>query len=110
MDAQVNGAGLSDSPADSPGQGIGAHVDCETCFQNTIVTVSPGSSCEMDFVSLESREIRSTLLEPGSALVLRDAGRYQWMHRLLEAALTTSNQNSSPLPEGAPICPDDVWQ
>lgn len=93
-----------------PGQGIGAHVDCETCFQNTIVTVSLGSSCEMDFVSLESREARSTLLEHGSALVLRDAGRYQWMHRLLETALTTSNQNSSPLPEGAPIYPDDVWQ
>ena len=66
-----------------PGQGIGAHVDCETCFQNTIVTVSLGSSCEMDFVSLESREIRSTLLEPGSALVLRDLGRYQWMHRIM---------------------------
>jgi hypothetical protein len=64
----------------------------------------------MDFVSLESREARSTLLEHGSALVLRDAGRYQWMHRLLETALTTSNQNSSPLPEGAPIYPDDVWQ
>jgi alkylated DNA repair dioxygenase AlkB len=66
-----------------PGQGIGAHVDCETCFQSTIVTVSLGSSCEMDFVSLESREIRSTLLEPGSALVLRDAGRYRWMHRIM---------------------------
>jgi hypothetical protein len=66
-----------------PGQGIGAHVDCETYFQNTIVTVSLGSSCEMDFLSLESREIPSTLLEPGSALVLRDIGRYQWMHRIM---------------------------
>jgi alkylated DNA repair dioxygenase AlkB len=63
-----------------PGQGISAHVDCEPCFKNTVVTVSLGSTCEMDFISLESREIRSTLLEPGSALVLRDAGRYQWMH------------------------------
>lgn len=63
-----------------PGQGISAHIDCEPCFQNTIVTVSLGSTCEMDFISLESGEIRSTLLETGSALVLRDAGRYQWMH------------------------------
>src|SRR5215813_11903436 len=66
-----------------PGQGISDHVDCEACFQNIIVTVSLGSSCEMDFVSLESREIRSMLLEPGSALVLRDAVRYQWMHRIM---------------------------
>jgi alkylated DNA repair dioxygenase AlkB len=66
-----------------PGQGIGAHVDCETCFRNTIVTVSLGSTCEMDFVSLESSEVRSILLEPGSVLVLRDAGRYRWMHRIM---------------------------
>jgi len=66
-----------------PGQGISAHVDCEPCFKNTIVTVSLGSTCEIDFVSIESREVRSTLLEPGSALVLRDAGRYRWMHRIM---------------------------
>ena len=65
-----------------PGQGISAHIDCEPCFKNTIVTVSLGSIYEMDFISLESGEVRSALLEPGSALVLRDAGRYQWMHRI----------------------------
>jgi hypothetical protein len=30
-----------------------------------------------------TNKIRSTLLEPGSALVLQDAGRYQWMHRIM---------------------------
>jgi alkylated DNA repair dioxygenase AlkB len=65
-----------------PGQGISAHVDCEPCFKNTIITVSLGSTCELDFVSLESSEVRSTMLEPGSALVLSDAGRYRWMHRI----------------------------
>jgi alkylated DNA repair dioxygenase AlkB len=65
-----------------PGQGISAHVDCEPCFKDTIVTVSLGSTYEMDFISLESGEVCSTLLEPGSALVLRGAGRYQWMHRI----------------------------
>ena len=64
------------------GQGISAHVDCEPCFKDTIVTVSLGSTYEMDFISLESREVCSTLLEPGSALVLGRAGRYQWMHRI----------------------------
>ena len=35
-----------------PGQGISAHIDCEPCFKNTIVTVSLGSVYEMDFISL----------------------------------------------------------
>ena len=63
-----------------PGQGIGAHVDCRACFRNTIVTVSLGSACEMEFEKLG--EARSTILEPGSALVLRDAARYEWRHRI----------------------------
>lgn len=64
------------------GQGISAHVDCEPCFKDTVVTVSLGSAYEMDFISLELGEVRSTLLEPGSALVLRGAARYQWKHRI----------------------------
>ena len=53
-------------------QGISAHVDCLPCFKNTIVTVSLGSVYEMDFINLETKVIRSTLLELGSALVMRD--------------------------------------
>lgn len=64
------------------GQGISAHLDCEPCFKNTIVTISLGSTYEMDFISLESSEVRSTRLEPGSALVLRGAARDQWKHRI----------------------------
>lgn len=65
-----------------PGQGISAHVDCLPCFKNTIVTVSLGSVYEMDFINLETKEIRSTLLELGSALVMRDEARYAWAHRI----------------------------
>lgn len=65
-----------------PGQGITAHIDCAPCFKNTIVTVSLGSAYEMDFLSVESGEIRSILLELGSALVMQDEARYQWMHRI----------------------------
>jgi len=64
------------------GQGITAHVDCEPCFKNTIVTVSLGWVYEMDFISLDTGEVRSTLLELGSALVMRDEARYRWMHRI----------------------------
>ena len=65
-----------------PGQGISAHVDCEPCFKNTMFTVSLGSIYEIDFISLESGEVRSTLLEIGSALILENDSRYQWMHRI----------------------------
>jgi alkylated DNA repair dioxygenase AlkB len=66
-----------------PGQGISAHVDCVPCFKNIIVTVSLGSSCEMDLIDEETKkDVRSTLLEPGSALVLKDDARYKWMHRI----------------------------
>ena len=36
----------------------------------------------MDFISVASGEVRSTPLELGSALVMRDEGRYDWMHRI----------------------------
>ena len=65
-----------------PGQGINAHVDCEPCFKDTIVTVSLGSAYEMDFIGRETGEVRSTMLDPGSALVMRGEGRYRWQHRI----------------------------
>lgn len=65
-----------------PGQGITAHIDCEPCFKNVIVTVSLGSVYEMDFISVATGEVQSALLELGSALVLRDEARYEWMHRI----------------------------
>lgn len=65
-----------------PGQGISAHIDCEPCFKNTIVTISLGSACEMDFINVDSGEEQPIRLETGSALILRDQARYQWMHRI----------------------------
>ena len=34
-----------------PGQGISAHIDCEPCFKDTIVSLSLGSSCIMNFTN-----------------------------------------------------------
>ena len=34
-----------------PGQGISAHIDCEPCFKDTIVSLSLGSRCVMDFTN-----------------------------------------------------------
>jgi alkylated DNA repair dioxygenase AlkB len=65
-----------------PGQGITAHIDCEPCFKDTIVTLSLGWAYEMDFISVATGEVKPALLEPGSVLVMQDEGRYQWMHRI----------------------------
>jgi alkylated DNA repair dioxygenase AlkB len=65
-----------------PGQGISAHVDCKPCFKNTIATVSLGSGCEMDLICVATGEVKTILLDKGSALVLSDEARYDWMHRI----------------------------
>lgn len=63
-----------------PGQGISAHVDCEPCFKDTIVTISLGSIYTMDFYSKDSDTVRSIDLEIGSALVMRGQARLDWKH------------------------------
>jgi len=65
-----------------PGQGISAHVDCEPCFKDPIVTISLGSVYEMDFIAVGTGEVRSVLLELGSAVVMTGESRYDWMHRI----------------------------
>ena len=62
--------------------GISAHIDCEPCFEDTIVTVSLGSAYDMDFICVKTKEVHSKTLELGSALVLNGPARYDWMHRI----------------------------
>lgn len=65
-----------------PGQGIAAHVDCVPCFGDTIATLSLGSECEMEFANTRTGEVRRTILEVGSLLVLADEARYDWTHSI----------------------------
>ena len=64
-----------------PGQGISAHIDCEPCFGDTIVSLSLGSSCIMDFTYKDMKgEKVSYLLEPRSLIVLSGDARNKWLH------------------------------
>lgn len=63
-----------------PGQGIRDHVDCEPCFGATIVSVSLGSACVMNFTHKGTRRKVGCLLEQRSAVVLQNSARYDWMH------------------------------
>jgi|GEM_PF-1070943 len=65
-----------------PGQGISAHVDCKPCFDNTIVSVSLGSSCMMNFTSVKDKTKYSLFLERRSAIVLSGEARYDWQHAI----------------------------
>ena len=64
-----------------PGQGISAHIDCEPCFGDTIVSLSLNSSCIMDFTYKDMKEKKiSYLLEPKSLIVLSGDARNKWLH------------------------------
>lgn len=64
-----------------PGQGIADHIDCEPCFEDTIVSLSLGSPCVMDFKNKEDKKDKyEVLLEPKSLVVITDEARYKWTH------------------------------
>lgn len=65
-----------------PGQGISPHVDCVPCFGDTILSLSLGSPCVMDFTSLKGKRHIPVLLEAGSLVVMKDESRYQWKHAI----------------------------
>lgn len=63
-----------------PGQGIANHTDCKTCFRDTIISLSLGSPCVMDFINTRQELKKSLFLEPRSLIVLRGEARYEWNH------------------------------
>lgn len=63
-----------------PGQGIANHVDCEPCFGETIISISLGSKCVMDFINLKSKEKIEVMLEPRSLVIISGESRYNWTH------------------------------
>ncbi len=65
-----------------PGQGISAHVDCETCFGPAIASLSLGGSAEMVFRNRRSGERRSLMLAPPNLLILSGDARYDWTHEI----------------------------
>jgi alkylated DNA repair dioxygenase AlkB len=64
-----------------PGQGISDHIDCEPCFEDTIISLSLGSPCIMNFKNKDDkRDKHDILLEPRSLVVITDDARYNWTH------------------------------
>lgn len=63
-----------------PGQGITAHIDCEPCFTNYIVSISILAPIVMEFQPLGGGDKLERVLEPRSAVVLAGESRYKWYH------------------------------
>ncbi|XP_055334019.1 alkylated DNA repair protein alkB homolog 8-like [Paramacrobiotus metropolitanus] len=77
--------GLFERPPDQltiniyqPGQGIPAHVDTHSVFENGICSISLGSPVVMNF-SRGSATL-PVVLQPRSALIMKDECRYAWKH------------------------------
>jgi alkylated DNA repair dioxygenase AlkB len=62
------------------GQGIPAHIDAPL-FTDTIVSISLGSTCMMEFTT-EAGAREEQFLEPMSALVIGGEARSQWKHAI----------------------------
>lgn len=61
-----------------PGQGIPPHIDTHGVFEDSILSLSLGSACAMDFKRGSDRI--SVLLPPRSLLVMSGEARYAWTH------------------------------
>jgi len=63
-------------------QGISKHVDCVTCFTDTIASISLCAPCKMDFEQIGTSNKESILLDQRSLLILTGEARYNWMHSI----------------------------
>ncbi|TAE73434.1 MAG: alpha-ketoglutarate-dependent dioxygenase AlkB [Bacteroidetes bacterium] len=65
------------------GQGISAHIDCEPCFEDTILSLSLMSGCVMNFIQKNDKNIIFPVyLKPKSIVVLSAEARYEWLHEI----------------------------
>ncbi|XP_051169030.1 alkylated DNA repair protein alkB homolog 8 [Leptopilina boulardi] len=77
-----------------PGQGIPPHIDTHSVFENTILSLSLGSSSVMDFK--RGKEKISILLPARSLLIMSDESRYAWSHGICPRHNdTTQNENGT---------------
>lgn len=66
------------------GQGISAHIDCLPCFGDTIISLSLGSGCIMQFTRTNGAFTLSipVYLAARSLLVMQGAARFEWKHAI----------------------------
>jgi alkylated DNA repair dioxygenase AlkB len=85
---QLNNDGLCEEFPDQviineyqPGQGISAHIDCESCFGPRIFSLSLGGSTIMEF-TLEGKPKKEILLDRRSLVMMFGEARSVWKHSI----------------------------
>lgn len=66
-------------------QGISAHIDCEPCFGDVIISISLSGSCVMNFQKHKNAPTEGKipiLLPPRSLVIMKDEARYEWLHSI----------------------------
>lgn len=68
-------------------QGIAAHIDCEPCFGDVVISISLGGTCVFNFQKeLNTKEANKIplLLSPRTLVVMAKEARYNWLHGIPE--------------------------
>lgn len=83
---QLKNDGLSEEVPDQvivneyqPGQGISAHIDCESCFGPRIFSLSLGSTAIMEF-TLSGKPKKEVVLDRRSLVMMYGESRSSWKH------------------------------
>ena len=64
-------------------QGIAAHIDCEPCFGDTIISISLGGQCVMNFqrdANTKEHDKLPCFIPPRTLIVMTKESRFNWYH------------------------------
>ena len=64
-------------------QGIASHIDCEPCFGDTIISISLGGQCVMNFqreVTTKEQDKIPLLIPARTLIVMTEEARFNWYH------------------------------
>jgi alkylated DNA repair dioxygenase AlkB len=67
-------------------QGIAAHIDCEPCFGDTIISISLAGHCVMNFQREQTcteQDKLPLLVLPRTLIVMTGESRYKWYHGIV---------------------------
>lgn len=66
-------------------QGIAAHIDCEPCFGDTIISISLGGQCVMNFQKEINTKVEfkiPLLIPPRTLIIMTKESRFNWYHSI----------------------------
>jgi alkylated DNA repair dioxygenase AlkB len=76
-------------------QGIAAHIDCEPCFGDTIISISIIGQCVMNFqknINTKEQDKIPLLIPPRTLVVMTEESRFKWYHGIPSRKTDKFNQ------------------